>query len=513
MTITIREALQLPDMVHTKLVAGANGIDKQIRWVTIVEILEDANRLQEGEFLITTGFGLEASPDKLSQFIPSLAKRGLSGVAIHTGFYLREIPQTFIEEADRYSLPLIEIPTELNFSTITKAMLTPIMNRQFEILSYSQAIHDQMIRVALSGKGLAAIAQELSALTQGEVKITDSLGYELVSHPHPAEETEPKHVRRSVPIQAADDTYGEITLIKPAENWKDLDQVALQHASTLCALELVKDRAIAETEWRMQGDFVEEMLSGRTEWSAEVEARSRMLGYPLTGRHLVVQLLVHGLQDPVEISAAHQKLTALIKRQAHKSQVSYLLKERSQHLLLILHQSPNSVSFLEQISAQWMKVQQERALHIGVSNEVTKLPLFAQAAEEAHFAALVYPLLKEAGIPSILFFKEMSGYQFLFSFYRDQHLLKTLWEPYLTAIIAYDERHGQHLLKTLDVYLQTNLNGLRAAQLLYIHRHTLKYRLQQIVEKTGLDMETAAHRWQLQLAIMAYRLHKLLYPL
>ena len=114
MTITIREALQLPDMVQTRLIAGAGGLDNPIRWVTIVEVLEDTSRLQEGEFLITTGFGLTGNPMRLSSFIPSLAKQKLSGVAIHTGFYLREIPEAFIEMANRHQLPLIEIPTEIN---------------------------------------------------------------------------------------------------------------------------------------------------------------------------------------------------------------------------------------------------------------------------------------------------------------------------------------------------------------------------------------------------------------
>lgn len=58
MSISVQEAISLPVMKEAKIRGGAGGIDNQIKWVTIVEIIEDINRFQEGEFLITTGYGL-----------------------------------------------------------------------------------------------------------------------------------------------------------------------------------------------------------------------------------------------------------------------------------------------------------------------------------------------------------------------------------------------------------------------------------------------------------------------
>ena len=52
------EALQLPIMKRASLVAGHEGVNTPIKWVTIVEVIEDTTRLQEGEFLITTAYGL-----------------------------------------------------------------------------------------------------------------------------------------------------------------------------------------------------------------------------------------------------------------------------------------------------------------------------------------------------------------------------------------------------------------------------------------------------------------------
>ncbi|WP_139489631.1 PucR family transcriptional regulator [Brevibacillus dissolubilis] len=528
MTITIRDALQLPDMVQTKLIAGESGLDRHVRWVTIVELLEDASRLSEGEFLITTGFGLESDELRRDRFIPSLIERNLSGVAIHTGFYLREIPQSFIDAANAGGLPLIEIPSEMNFSTVTKAILQPIINRQFETLSYSQAIHEQMIEVALSGGGLSAIAGELARLTQGEVTVMDALGYEIVRTGDAgvagistatstitttdvrlpiSPDTSPT-TTRTIPIRTAHETYGTLHLTKPSTDWHELDQIAHQHAATLCALEFVKERAVAATEWRMQGDFVEELLSGRLTWDSEVDSRSRMLGYPLTGQHLVSALHIPTLPDSDVRLTHHTRLTTLLKRLAQRRQIPYLLRERSDRLLLILPADRHSTALLEQLSTQWSAHTPDHPLQIGLGTPREQLSYLAQAADEAMFAATAYPLLTKN--PSILPYDKMEGYQFLFPFHNHPDSLRALWQPHLHKLIAYDQKHGHQLIDTLHTYLAENLNGLKAAQALFIHRHTLKYRLQQIEEKTSLDLTNANHRWQLHLALMAYRLEQVM---
>ncbi|MBO8163293.1 MAG: PucR family transcriptional regulator ligand-binding domain-containing protein [Brevibacillus sp.] len=508
MTITIREALMLPDMVQSKLIAGAAGLDNQIRWVTIVEVLEDTNRLQEGEFLITTGFGLADEPERLARFIPALAKRGLSGVAIHTGFYLREIPEVFISAADEFGLPLIEIPVEINFSTITKAILQPIVNRQFETLAYSQAIHEQIIRVALAGKGLAAIASELARLTDGRTVIVDAFGYLLVETPNGKDKDE-EDATHSVPIQTATETYGYLSLTKPQNQWKELDQIALQHAATLCALEFLKERAVRETEWRLQGDFAEEILSGTVTWSAEEDARSRLLGYPLTGSHFVAALRVPP-QAQNQPGHYHSRLTNLLNRLAVRHRTPYLLRERSSYLLLIMPEKTDSLHFLERLARQWNNLTPESPLQIGVSRGRHHLPELAEAQEEAVFALDAYPLLAQP--PQPLLFAQMGGYQILFPYHRQEESLRQLWHPLLHALLTYDQKYNQQLLQTLSVYLQHNGNGLQTAQALYIHRHTLKYRIQQIEAKAGVNLQDSAQRWQLQLALMAYKLHSLLYP-
>ncbi|MGA4845579.1 PucR family transcriptional regulator [Streptomyces sp. G5(2025)] len=66
------------------------------------------------------------------------------------------------------------------------------------------------------------------------------------------------------------------------------------------------------------------------------------------------------------------------------------------------------------------------------------------------------------------------------------------------------DRH-RYLLDTLAAYLAHNLSTTAAARSLYIHRHTLAYRLRSIQELTGLDLYQPFDRLQAELALIFSR--------
>ncbi len=70
-------------------------------------------------------------------------------------------------------------------------------------------------------------------------------------------------------------------------------------------------------------------------------------------------------------------------------------------------------------------------------------------------------------------------------------VLKTVHIETIEPLLAYDKKTGGALLETLRVYLKSmNIRG--GAEKLFVHRHTMKYRLNQIREITGINPESAA---------------------
>jgi len=75
----------------------------------------------------------------------------------------------------------------------------------------------------------------------------------------------------------------------------------------------------------------------------------------------------------------------------------------------------------------------------------------------------------------------------------------------LRPLIQYDEAHRSDLILTLDCYLAVNQNLALAARQLKIHRHTVTYRLDKIVELLGVPL-TPEVMLDLRLALVANRL-------
>ncbi len=79
--------------------------------------------------------------------------------------------------------------------------------------------------------------------------------------------------------------------------------------------------------------------------------------------------------------------------------------------------------------------------------------------------------------------------------------------PALAILEMYDQKNDTHLLETLKVFLQQRHNVTHTAQLLYIHRTSLLFRLERIKQLTDLDLDeykTCLH------LMLSFELHALI---
>ncbi|CEP69467.1 Uncharacterized [Moorella glycerini] len=65
--------------------------------------------------------------------------------------------------------------------------------------------------------------------------------------------------------------------------------------------------------------------------------------------------------------------------------------------------------------------------------------------------------------------------------------LKSLYHPQVQKLKEYDEKNNTEYVRCLYTYLQNGLNVSQTARKLFIHRNTLTYRLNRIIEILGID--------------------------
>lgn len=94
-------------------------------------------------------------------------------------------------------------------------------------------------------------------------------------------------------------------------------------------------------------------------------------------------------------------------------------------------------------------------------------------------------------------FDELGIYRILGSGDEETELFVREW---LGALLDYDGNHHSNLVRTLSEYLDCGGNYGRTAQVLVIHRSTLRYRFQRIREITSLSLQDPDSRLNLHVA-------------
>jgi purine catabolism regulator len=88
----------------------------------------------------------------------------------------------------------------------------------------------------------------------------------------------------------------------------------------------------------------------------------------------------------------------------------------------------------------------------------------------------------------------------------DEAEIRQFQQDVLGQLIRYDEKNDSNLLETLDAILASDMNLVKAAQRMYIHYNTLRYRMNRIREVSGLDLKLPEHRLNLQVALKIWRM-------
>ena len=171
--LTVREILAAKPFINAGVVAGKDGLDRQVSSVTVAEVPDAANWLQGGELVCTTAYFIRQGLQYQFPWFESLIKGGAAAVAIKTSRFLHTIPQSIIDIADRYRIPLIEVSHEISWPAIIESVMQLLSSEQASLIHSSADIHRKLIDLVLNNESLDLIAHEIASLIKHPVIIED----------------------------------------------------------------------------------------------------------------------------------------------------------------------------------------------------------------------------------------------------------------------------------------------------------------------------------------------------
>jgi purine catabolism regulator len=403
---------------------------------------------------------------------------------------------------------VFEVPYPTPFIAITEAVFTRIVAEQYDVLQRAVDAQHALTRAVTEGRGVEGVASSLAKVIRGWALLLDLHGLPLAATSKTAEQRAERiwdEVRGSRP----DGTGFSMTLVdrghhvwiqpvgprgrvdavlavgKP-EALTQLDRIVAGHALSLFAIELAKSRAVAAAERRLQGDFFASLADDSISPGDAARGLSRF-GFARDTQ--VVVVTIEG-GDPEDLAWAAED---------HLSRLSgaFLISPHAEGIHALL--PAEEVGDLEELRGA-LAGRVEAPVRLGAGSPVSPLEV-GRSLREARYALQVCRLERwdAAG------FEDLGTYRLLLSM-TEPDALRAFADSLLAPLDAYDHEHNGELVTSLRAFLEHNARWETAATELFVHRHTLRYRMRKVEELTGRDLTSSFDRMEFWLALRAREL-------
>ena len=131
-------------------------------------------------------------------------------------------------------------------------------------------------------------------------------------------------------------------------------------------------------------------------------------------------------------------------------------------------------------------------MSIGLGRPHKSLVDLRQSYYEASYAIRIRKLKGGSGV--IASFGDLGSYGLLLGL-QDTLSLQVFYDSVLGKLHEYDEQNSSDLVKSLACFLEANGHWGEAAERLYVHRHTLRYRMKRVEEITSRDLGRRRTAW------------------
>jgi purine catabolism regulator len=544
MPVTVGQILELEVLKDARLLAGADGLDRRVTSVTVGEVPDIADWLSGGELVLSTMYAVKGDLERQREFCRRVMRAGAAALFVKTTRFVENIPGDIISLADKRKFPIVEVPQGLRWTRLMQDATEVIINRQASQLEQSQSIHRTLLGVVIRGGGWQELADEAAHLLENPVVILDiSLEVLAGSKDLPLttgdmeallsqdevrgrfagtgrggslfriqeEGLPPMFV---LPIVASHKRLGYVCAVTDAAELSCMATLALEHSATIAALGMAQDRVRFETEVRLKGDFVDDIINGGEQGRDSLLRRGAFLGCDLSQGAAVMLLGVDefdGLvtrkdQDQDVLDKAVERLFSQCSHYLSSSEPSSLVSLKSgQVVVFICGKTARDAVALERLAGTLQAMGQEAgqlSISIGLGGFVSDSTQMDRGYQEALVALKVGRKLNGPG--SVLHFRDVGTYRLLLDIWeRDPDEVRRLYEETIEPVDRYDQVNGTQLVETLLVFLRNNESLTKTAADLYAHRHTIRYRLEKIAEVTGLSVFQTEHKERLGLGLKA----------
>ena len=538
--ITILDVLKSDVFQKYKILAGNNGLLREVTTITIAEVPDAANWLRGGELVCSTAFFISNTDSEQKKWIESLIENGASALAIKTSRFLGVLPKHIIECANNHDFPIIELDHEVTWPAIIESFMDYLMNHQIKTMELIEEVQRNLINLVLENNTIQTIVNKISGLVGNTIIIEDAklnviaLGnveddiqfnldspllkerinddfrlnvmesnfYKKIKSGEkkehleigisiPASETVRNYI---IPIFTNKTVYGFISLLESHRAYSSKDLIILKNSSTAIALQLMKQYLNQQTYRKKNLALIEDIIHGRihTQIVFEYDFLNINLANPMIA--ILVDYAEPNFENNYFWERSEDFITITIKKHLTKHFNQVIIGNNSSLFTLLVSFQPNQVkkvislvkqamiSALEELSNQFG----ENKFNVGIGGAFPKPYMIGKSFKEASTALSVVKKC-DGRKGNLLLFEEI-GIHRIISMIQDTEKIRGFCDDFLVELEKYDEENENVLLNTLHEYLLCDCKVKETAKKMFVHPNTVSYRIKKIKQLIKHDL-------------------------
>lgn len=499
--ISLREVIALPGLGLSAM-GSAGDLSAEVRWAHVSELRDPSPWLLGGELLLTTGMNLETSEEACLEYCARLVNAGVAALGLSTGRSLPHpsMPAPLVAAAEKAGLALVHVPEDTLLQTIVQRVSDALHEERSAPLLRALAAQRELSEAAAGHDGLVGVIKRLSKTSGFTSVIYDDRLRVITSTSHETEErlaplkdelrgrllqglrwsmTTGDGVESVVALPlGTEGSLRGILVVSKASTVSTYDRAALAMVVSLLSVLLELRHAQNAHQRALHSHALDAILNPEAA-PQEVAARLRDAGVSARSfRVLAISSTTH-----------LERVTALVAGlSAHAEDV--LVREGAEETILVICDPSKSLP-----KALLNLVHDAKCGPAG-AGEVTDVDGIRSSLKQARFARAA----AQARGVEFLDRSDVGGYRGLIQM-GDATQREAFTESVLGVLDDHDRVSGQHLVDTLSAFVKSGSSIETTAELLGVHRHTIRARLQRIRELTHRDLNHPPDLFELWLAV------------
>lgn len=550
MGYTIKDFIDSNNFPEMKLISDNSEITREIKGTQIIAVPDMEKFLGGGELLLTSLMVYEKLDKRMMlSHLEELNKKQVSGFIvkkIQNTAHQNKLFETLLLFCNEHSIPVLEIPQDFNYWSIIKYLLLQVFNIEIAKAVYSKMTRDEFNRLfpegtseyrslenlfdragRILGNPIALYDEDFHYMYSGTSEESDLIiadGYEkyvpnIISR-YEYMRQKRKNVEYIRKINILNQCTFYLVVSEVSGSLRELDFITLDSLMPLLLYVLTQIVTDKNMEKKYHRDLEYRLLNGSLS-EAEEEDVANLLKFGVTEDYRVITCYLKPENYKDNFTASQRKkmediekaiLDIVPKEYAYcnMNQVICIHKENRKEGKLDLRKKLEE--FQRMIQDQLKEGKSEYEFLIGVGNKVKGYhnlkESFADSKIAIEYIDVIRKIIGDTN-KTVVDCSRLGFFQ-IFANIKDEKQLRTYIPDTVHEIHQYDIQKNGELIDTLECYLNHKQSIRKTSELMGVHARTVSYRLQKIVELTGMDFDNIAEMLAVRNGIIILKILELL---